>query len=525
MRRFQLSHTRFTIIFSASLFGICNAVNFDKLAKWFYVNDHLDILALAAYLLAGLCLSIVVFAFLAHRWTIKPFAVVLTIASALAAYFIAKYNVAVDSSMVLNTVHTDATEVGQLLSLQMIPYVVFLMVLPVLIILSVNITFQPFGMYLLGSLKLIAISLLIALALLYSNYKDIHRAGNISNKYIVYSLVPINILSSSINVMAKSLKPYLQWNSKEPEITGRVASPGNLVVVLVIGEASRRKNFSVYGYDRRDTDPVLQQIEGLHFLNGIAKRGSTLYALPEILEKEGVKLPTVVSRLGISTACYVNYTLYDNCATVGETKVSNCGHGGKCYDEDVLPLLEGNLGTYVSGYRFVVLHLGGGSHGPLYSDRHPPEFQRFKPMCNEADVGNQCTLDELYNSYDNTILYVDFVLGEIIQRLDRSGVPYVFIYVSDHGESLMEEGRLFHGMPPGIALPPEQAQVPLIVKSSIPISIVKRAEYDQPDIFDTVLDLFSIQTTTFDRSGSFIKKQAGPDPSGPATSAPSAARN
>ena len=146
-------------------------------------------------------------------------------------------------------------------------------------------------------------------------------------------------------------------------------------------------------------------------------------------------------------------------------------------------------------------------------------------MCNEADVGNQCTIEQLYNSYDNTILYVDFVLGEIIQRLDRSGVPYVFIYVSDHGESLMEEGRLFHGMPPGIPLPPEQAQVPLIVKSSIPVSIVKRAEYDQPDIFDTVLDLFSIQTTTFDNSGSFIKKQAGPDPSGPATEPARSNRN
>ena len=104
-------------------------------------------------------------------------------------------------------------------------------------------------------------------------------------------------------------------------------------------------------------------------------------------------------------------------------------------------------------------------------------------------------------------------------------VPYVFIYVSDHGESLMEDGRLFHGMPPGIALPPEQAQVPLIVKSSIPVSIVERAEYDQPDIFDTVLDLFSIQTPTFDRSGSFIKKQAGPGPAGPATNAPAAARS
>jgi lipid A ethanolaminephosphotransferase len=399
------------------------------------------------------------------------------------------------------------------------------MVLPMLIILSIDITFRASGKYLLDSLKLIVICLLIALACLYSNYKGIHRAGNISNKYIVYSLVPVNVISSSINVISSALKPYLEPYRKEPEISGRILTPGNLVVVLAIGESSRRKNFSVYGYDRRNTNPVLQKTEGLHLLNGIAKRGSTLYALPEILEKDGIKLPAVVSRLGIATACYVNYTLYDNCASVGETKVSQCGHDGKCYDEDVIPLLERNLRTYVSGYRFVVLHLGGGSHGPMYSDRFPPDFQRFKPLCNEADVGNQCTIDQLSNSYDNTILYADFVLGEIIQRLDRSGAPYVFIYVSDHGESLMEEGRLFHGMPPGIPLPPEQAQVPLIVKSSIPVSIVDRAEYDQPDIFDTVLDLFSIQTTTFDNSGSFIKKHTGPIPSGPATSPTTASPN
>ena len=131
------------------------------------------ILALSAYLLAGLCMLIVVFALLAHRWTIKPFAVVLTILSAAATYFISKYDVAVDSSMVLNTVHTDVTEVGQLLSLRMVPYVVFLMVLPVLIILSIKITFRPSGRYLLDSLKLISIGLLIALACLYSNYKGI----------------------------------------------------------------------------------------------------------------------------------------------------------------------------------------------------------------------------------------------------------------------------------------------------------------------------------------------------------------
>jgi len=496
--------------FTLLLYAVCNAINIDRLSRWFRDGDGVDYSALAAYLLAGLCLFTLFFTLLAHRRTIKPFAILLTIASAAGTYFIAKYGVAIDTSMVQNTVHTDVTEVGQLLSLQMIPYVAFLIVLPVLVILSADITFQARGRYLLGSLKLIAATFVIALACLYVEYSAILRAGNISNKYIVYSLVPVNVISGSINAASKSVKPYLRRREKEVEIAARVATPDNLVVVLAVGESSRRKNFSLYGYERRKTNPVLENIAGLHLLDAVATRGSTLYALPKILQKSDVKLTSIVSRVGIPTACYVNYTLYDNCATVGETKVSNCGHGGKCYDEDVIPLLKQSIGSYTSGYRFVVLHLGGGSHGPVYSDRYPPEFQQFGPMCTDADVANKCSIDQLYNSYDNTILYVDHVVGQAIQALDSSGVPYVFMYLSDHGESLMENGLVFHGMPPGMSLPAEQAQIPLIVKSSIPISILGRPEYQQGDVFDTVLDLFSIQSATFDKAGSFIKKGATP---------------
>lgn len=506
--KLQTSHTTFSVVFSVLLYVICNALNIDKLAKWFYRKDGLDYLALSAHLLTGLCLFIVFFVLLAHRRTIKPLAILLAIVSGAAAYFISKYNVAIDRTMVENVLHTDATEVGQLLSLQMIPYVVFLMIVPAIIILSIGIDFQARGRYLLASLKLIAIALLVAIATFYLNHNAIIRAANASSKYSVYSVVPINFIMGSIGVVAKSAKPFLELAKKDIEISGRVSTPDNLVVVLAIGESSRRRSFSIYGYDRRNTNPALHQISGLHLLNGIAKRGSTLYALPEILEKKGVKLPAIVSKLGIPTACYVNYTLYDNCASVGETKVSKCAHGGKCYDEDVVPLLEDDLKTYVSGYRFVVLHLGGGSHGPVYAGRYPPEFQKFKPMCNDADVLNQCTVEQLYNSYDNSLLYVDYVLAEIIQKLDRSHVPYVFIYLSDHGESLMEGGRVFHGVPPGVPLPAEQAEIPLIVKSSVPISIVKRQAYHQQDVFDTVLDLLSIETTSFDKNGSFIKKRS-----------------
>jgi lipid A ethanolaminephosphotransferase len=509
--RFRISHTRFTLAFAALLYVACNALNIGRLARWFRDADGIDFSALCAYLLAGLCLFIVVFTLLAHRRTIKPAAILLTVLSAAATYFISKYGVAIDSSMVLNAVHTDRTEVGQLLSVQMIPYVVLLMLLPIALILAADITFAPAGRYLLGSLKTLAVALCVALALLGVEYGAIFRAGNVSNKYIVYSLVPINIISSSVNAMSKAARPYLRRQQKDIEISAKVAAPGNLVVVLAVGESSRRRNFSLYGYQRRETNPVLKQIPGLQLLDAVATRASTLYALPKILEKDGIKLTTVVSRAGVPTVCYVNYTLYDNCAAVGETKVDHCGHGGKCYDEDVVPLLEKDLAAYQSGYRFVVLHLGGGSHGPAYADRHPPEFRKFQPMCTDADVANQCSAEQLYNSYDNTILYVDYVLGQAIGALDRSGVPYVFIYLSDHGESLMEGGYMFHGVPPGMALPPEQAQIPLIVKSSVPVSIDRRAEYGQPDVFDTVLELFSIETAKFDEAGGFMRRDLTSD--------------
>lgn len=503
--RFEISHIRFCLGFCGALFIVCNALIIGRLAKWFRNGDALDLSALAAYLLAGLCLFIAVFVLVAHRLTIKPLAILLVTASAAATYFISKYGVAIDSSMVLNVVHTDAVEVGQLLSRQMIPYLVLLIILPILVILLAKVTFRPRGRYLLDSLKLFGVVLVMAVGLLSLEYRAIFRAGNVSNKLIVYSLVPINVISGSINATTKTLRPYFRPDQRALNISANVQTPGNLVVVLAVGESSRRANFSLYGY-QRETNPVLGAVDGLHLLNGIATRASTLYALPKILEKDGVKLTALVSRAGIPTVCYVNYTLYDNCAGVGETRATNCGHGGKCYDEDVIPMLRADLRSYSAGYRFVVLHLGGGSHGPLYGDRHPPEFERFRPTCEDADVANRCSTEELVNSYDNTIVYVDHVVGQAIQVLEESGVPYLFIYLSDHGESLMEEGRLFHGVPPGMALPPEQAEIPIIVKGSIPVSIAARSQYQQTEVFDSILDLFAIESPGFDKAGSFIRK-------------------
>src|SRR3954463_13611384 len=93
--RFQISHTTFSISFCLLLYAICNAINVATLAKWFHDKSGLNYLAFGSYLIAGLALFTVVFLVLAHRWTVKPIAIALTLTSAACTYFISKYNVAV----------------------------------------------------------------------------------------------------------------------------------------------------------------------------------------------------------------------------------------------------------------------------------------------------------------------------------------------------------------------------------------------------------------------------------------------
>ncbi len=114
-----------------------------------------------------------------------------------------------------------------------------------------------------------------------------------------------------------AVKPVLAM-PRRTDFPVAISHPENLVVVLAVGESSRRDSFSLYGRTDRDTNPQLEQVPGLHVLDGIARKGSTIYALPQILEKEGVKLTEVVSKAGVPATCFVNYSLYDNCAPTKE---------------------------------------------------------------------------------------------------------------------------------------------------------------------------------------------------------------
>lgn len=84
-------------------------------------------------------------------------------------------------------------------------------------------------------------------------------------------------------------------------------------------------------------------------------------------------------------------------------------------------------------------------------------------MCETAEL-QDCSREQIVNAYDNTILYTDYVLSEIIgwlqTRADEENTA--MLYVSDHGESLGESNFYLHGAPYLFA-PQQQKQVPMLL--------------------------------------------------------------
>ena len=76
---------------------------------------------------------------------------------------------------------------------------------------------------------------------------------------------------------------------------------------------------------------------------------------------------------------------------------------------------------------------------------------------------SKCSVAEIVNAYDNTMLYTDHVLARTIDLLDERAASLhgALWYVSDHGESLGENGVFLHALPYAIA-PDLQTHVPMV---------------------------------------------------------------
>ncbi len=260
------------------------------------------------------------------------------------------------------------------------------------------------------------------------------------------------------------------------------------LVVLVIGETSRYDHWQRNGYPR-ETSPLLcaRGTEVVAFDSCYSMANLTTVSVPFMLspatpENKGryMQEKSVVEAFeeaGYKTAwiadqSFNNHFLQRISATCDYRDYKTVGLSGLDVDTMLWTPLNEVL-RQNNERQMIVLHTKG-SHFK-YSSRYPDGFQYFTPDMNglnisellsdNVDIDDQAqglvwrntkaenmvayrNMKSIFiNSYDNSIRFVDYFLDGILQQVEQTGRSAVVVYVSDHGENLLDDDRnmLMHG--------------------------------------------------------------------------------
>ena len=232
------------------------------------------------------------------------------------------------------------------------------------------------------------------------------------------------------------------------------ANGDNPLYILVIGEAARYDHLSLNGYER-NTTPLLQVRKNLiSYDSAYAQANLTSYSLPLIITRataddadRAYREKSIVE--AFQEAGYYSGYLNKQLSYAIETrivKVSDYAYQSNKevdvennYDIDLVAKLQECVSDTS---QFFVLHTMG-SHF-RYEYRYPAEFEQFTPVMGKSFsyLGiSEENKSEFINAYDNTILYLDYFLNELIEYVDGLNRSAVIVYMSDHGESFWDDDK------------------------------------------------------------------------------------
>ncbi len=411
----------------------------------------------------------------ATRWILALFLII----TAQTAYYMDTFGIIVDMVMIDNTIQAEAKELTSLLSTSLVLRTLFLGIIPAWFVIKYFPKAENTRAEFKSRLKLFGV-LVLAIVLLIvpftSGYFSFWREHKITRfyanpTYTVYSI--IKYATQQINI-AKTVP--LKLIAQDATLVGPATRTE--LMIMVVGETARFDRFSLNGY-HRETNPLLAK-QGVVSLSNVSSCGtSTSVSVPCMFSSLGRKgynkkdalnqqnALDVLSDNGVEILWRDNNSDSKGVATRMKyedfkSPTLNPECAGECRD---IGMLNG-LDKYIAGRPgkdiLIVLHQMG-NHGPEYYRRYPKEFEKFKPMCMTGEL-RDCSQEEIDNSYDNAILYTDYFLSNVIDFLKKYDNSHAtaMLYVSDHGESLGENGIYLHALPYMVA-PKEQTHVPAIV--------------------------------------------------------------
>ncbi len=448
-------------------------------------SQRLALIAGLGVLLAGAIAALL--SLLAWPRVFRPAASALTLVAAFNAHFMWQYGVVIDPTMLANVVHTDVREVRDLLTRALPGTVLLVAGLPLWALwrrpLATRRVWPQAGRNIAGALAALALLVLAAmlsyqgLASLMRNHRDLRYMANPLNTVYAGARLAVDQLPRQV----RSLQPVGEDAALGASYARQQRPP---LLVLVIGETARAQNFGLNGY-LRNTTPALsrRQARGdlVNFGRVSACGTSTLVSLPclfspltraqggdktpehenllDVLQRAGLAVLWIDNQAGCKGVCKrVPH------ANAGDHAVPGLCEGSECFDAAMLDGLDQRIAALDPQRRargvVLVMHQMG-SHGPAYARRSPADRKPFQPECTSAALPD-CPREEIVNAYDNSIAYTDHFLDQTLLWLEaRGGEDTGLIYVSDHGESLGENGLYLHGVPYALA-PTQQTHVPMV---------------------------------------------------------------
>jgi lipid A ethanolaminephosphotransferase len=435
-----------------------------------------------------------------------------------------RFSILIDQRIIANALE-NLSESNSVVSIyDMFLYLTFYIILPFYIICRFKITPQ----YNKKILIILAIIFVFFAGILATFKREVRIAA-------LTSYPPISLIDSVLQYFydfhplladKKKLQPITEvipdakFNSKIPD----------LKIILIIGESARAKNFAIDGYKRNTTPHLNQQNNFLSFQNVSPCSNLTRLSVTCMLsfnaskkmqyEIEQESVIKLFEKLGFTTAWFSTQKAFGNdngLMILGMqaqqyffgNSISKKIGGKKIYDEYLLDFLSEEIAN--KNNNFVILHTQG-SHF-LFNDRYPEEFKKFTPICEKINP-QKCSGEELVNSYDNTILYTDFFIASVIEKLKNENA--ILFYVSDHGQFLGENKIYYHGSPKTANAP--EHKVPMFLWMSD--SLIKNKFYRQKfknaqqkinnklshdNLFDSLLDCSGVDSRAFNRNLSLCK--------------------
>ncbi|MBE0497666.1 MAG: phosphoethanolamine--lipid A transferase [Campylobacterales bacterium] len=515
--------TSLQAIFAVSLFlVIANNLSFWHNVSEAYPLNFQNIGFLLSIFFVFITLLVFLFHFTSTRYTLKPMLIVVLIASSLSSYFMLTYNVVIDDIMIQNIVETNVNEASDLFSYKVLLYFLFLGVLPSFILYKSTIEHKPWKKELVSKVKVTTGAFTIVFALMFA-FSDFYASFLRENKSLRFY--------SNLTYYIYSLGKYIGLNASKGEVAAEqlgldaaINKEGDRkkVLILVVGETARADHFSLNGY-AQETNPELKLKNVINFSNIYSCGTSTAVSVPCMFSRLGrndyndAKAASTENVLDVLKHAGVKVLWQDNnsdskgvALRVEYEDYKHIGNeefcdNGECRDEAMLIGLQDFIEKTENNNILIVLHQMG-NHGPAYYKRYPKEFEKFLPVCKTNQL-QECTDEEINNAYDNALLYTDYFLAKTIDFLKSNSetMDTAMIYVSDHGESLGENGVYLHGLPYFIA-PQVQKHVPAVMWFSegfdintIALRAKKDKEFSHDNLFDSLLGLFKVSTDAYEK--------------------------